>query len=298
MNMILDEALRARVRNVESMPAMPAILGPLLRCLDLPPDQIELEKVAELIGCDKSIAAQCLRIANSGLYYRRKPTETIRGAVITLGSRRLRDVLWCSFLTQLCPEGQWPIDPITFWEHSFGCALVSQQLAKKLALPQLEQVYLCGLLHDIGELVNATLLPEEFRTAAAMALARGVSLFDAEKEVLGFTHCDTGKLLGEYWGLSADVQNVIQFHHTPELAQGATALVALVHLCDLLCRLRGMGYGYEELSEVEFHESPAWTLLEREVPRLDRLDVVRFTLELDADADDIRALVANAFQGQ
>jgi HD-like signal output (HDOD) protein len=131
-----------------------------------------------------------------------------------------------------------------------------------------------------------------------MALARGDSLFDAEREVLGFTHCDTGKLLGEYWGLSADVQNVIQFHHTPELAQAPAALVALVHLCDLLCRLRGMGYGYEELREVDFHESPAWSLLEKAVPHLDRLDVVRCTLELDAEADEIRALVANAFQAQ
>lgn len=133
---------------------------------------------------------------------------------------------------------------------------------------------------------------------------RAIELTPKEFSLLEFLMRNTGQqvtraqIIEHVWNLSHDTQNVIQFHHTPELAQGATALVALVHLCDLLCRLRGMGYGYEELSEVEFHESPAWTLLEREVPRLDRLDVVRFTLELDADADDIRALVANAFQGQ
>ena len=297
MTAAVNEALRARVRNLEGMPAMPAILAPLLRCLELPADQIEIEKVVELISCDKSIAAQCLRLANSALFSRHSKIETIRGAVITLGARRLRDLLWSSFLMRMSPEkGQWPINPLRFWEHSFACALVSQQLAKKVALPGLERVYLCGLLHDIGELVNATLLPAEFRSAAEFAIRKSVPLFEAEKEVLGFTHCDTGKMLGEYWNLSPDVQDVIEFHHNPEQAEAPGALVALVNLSDLLCRLRGMGYGYDELREIRFQEVPAWSLLGRAVPLLEHFDVARFTMELDAEAEEIRELVAAAFK--
>jgi hypothetical protein len=44
MNATVEEALRSRVKNLEAMPAMPAVLGPLMRCLDLPPEQIEVEK--------------------------------------------------------------------------------------------------------------------------------------------------------------------------------------------------------------------------------------------------------------
>jgi HD-like signal output (HDOD) protein len=297
MNTTVNEALRARVKNLEAMPVMPAILGPLLRCLELPPDQIEVEKVVELISYDKSIAAQCLRMANSALFSRRTSIETIRGAVVALGATRLRDLLWSSFLIRMSPQkGQWPIDPAAFWEHSFGCALVSQQLAKKVALPELEKVYLCGLLHDLGELVNATLLPEEFRSAAEYAMRQNIPLIEAEKEVLGFTHCDTGKLLGEYWNLPADVQNVIEFHHAPEQAPLPAVLVALVNLSDLLCRLRGMGYGYDELREVDFQEAPGWALLGKVVPQLERFDVARFTMELDAEAEEIHELVAGAFQ--
>lgn len=296
MNSTLEETLRTRVRNLESMPAMPAILGPLLRCLELPPDQIEVEKVTELISTDKSIAAQCLRMANSALFSHRVSIETVRGAVVTLGARRLRDILWSSFLIRLSPHCNWAINPTTFWEHSFGCALVSQQLAKKITLPEVEKVYLCGLLHDIGELVNATLLPDEFRAAVETAVQQSLSLFEAEKAVLGFTHCDTGKLLGDYWNLSPDVQNVIQFHHTPELAPQPNGIVALVHLSDLLCRLRGMGYGYEELREFDFQDAPAWALLQKSAPNLERFDIARFTMELDAEAEEIRSLVAAAFQ--
>jgi HD-like signal output (HDOD) protein len=295
MNSIVESTLRSRVKNLEAMPAMPAALGPLLRCLELPPDQIEIEKVTELVSCDESIAAQCLRMANSSLFSRRASIETIRGAVISLGARRLRDILWSTYFIRLAPKGRWPLNPTAFWEHSFGCALVSQQIAEKILLPEPEKVYLCGLLHDLGEVVNATLLPDEFNSAAEFAVDNNISLFEAERENLGFTHCDTGKLLADYWNLSPDVQNVIEFHHSPELTPGPAGLVALVNLSDLLCRLRGMGYGYDELREIDFREAPAWTLLQQSVPRLEIFDIARFVLELDIEADEIRSLVASAF---
>ena len=91
-NVAVDDALRARVKNLEAMPTMPAIMGPLLRTLELPAEQIEVDKIAELISCDNSIAAQRLRMANSPLFGRYKAVESIRAAVIALGARRLRDV--------------------------------------------------------------------------------------------------------------------------------------------------------------------------------------------------------------
>jgi putative nucleotidyltransferase with HDIG domain len=249
-----------------------------------------------MISHDKSIAAQCLRVANSALFSRQKAIESIRGAVVSLGVKRLRDILWTTFLMHLAPKGEWPLNPAAFWEHSFGTALVSQQLAKRIALPDTDKAYLCGLLHDIGELVNATLLPDEFRATTAFAVAQNIPLFDAERQTLGFTHCETGKMLAEYWSLPEDVNRVIEFHHAPEQAPSPATLPALVNLADLLCRLRGMGYGYDEMLEIDFHEAPAWGLLQKAVPQIEGLDIARFTLELDAEAEEIRLLVAASFQ--
>lgn len=292
----VEEALRGRIRNLDAMPSIPAVLAPLLRCLELPPDQIELEKLTELISCDKSITAQCLRMANSPLFAPGRRVETIRGAVVALGSRRLRDILWSSFLVRMAPKTDWLVNPAAFWEHSFGCAIVTQQLARKVGWHDPERAYLCGLLHDIGELVYATLLPEEFRAAVNAANERNISLYQAEQELFGFTHADTGGLLADYWSLPTDVQKVIEFHHTPELAPQPVVLSALVHLSDLLCRMQGMGYGFEELMEVDFADSSAWRLLREELPKIGSVDVARFTLELDAEAEEVRRLVSSVFQ--
>jgi putative nucleotidyltransferase with HDIG domain len=290
------DVLRSRVKNLDTMPALPAVLSPLMRFLELPPEQVEVEKVSELILHDESLVAQCLRMANSALFSRQKAIESIRGAVVSLGVQRLRDIVWTTLLMRLAPTSKWPLNPAAFWEHSFGTALVSQQLAKKIALPDPEKAYLCGLLHDVGEIVHATLLPDDFRSAAAFAVQHNISLLDAEKQTLGFTHCETGKMLADYWKLPPDVSSVIEFHHAPEQASTPAVLPALVNLADLLCRLRGMGYGYDEMLEIDFHEAPAWFLLQKAVPALEGLDVARSTLELDADAEEIRLLVASCFQ--
>ena len=266
-----DEYYRRRSASVASTKSgidarHACCFGPLMHCLELPPEQIELEKLTELVSHDKSIVAQCLRMANSALFSRQKAIESIRGAVVSLGVKRLRDILWTTHLMRLAPKNAWPHESSLVLGTLFGTALVSQQLAKKIALPDTDKAYLCGLLHDIGELVNATLIPDEFRATAALAVAQNISLFEAEKQTLGFTHCETGKMLAEYWNLPADVSSVIEFHHAPEQASTPGTLPALVNLADLLCRFRGMGYGYDEMLEIDFIEAPAWFLLQKAVP--------------------------------
>ena len=64
------DRLRSRIVNIDAMPAIPVILRPLLRCLDQPVEQVDVDRIVELVSYDKSIAAQCVRMANSALFMR------------------------------------------------------------------------------------------------------------------------------------------------------------------------------------------------------------------------------------
>jgi hypothetical protein len=68
-----------------------------------------------------------------------------------------------------------------------------------------------------------------------------------------------------------------------------------VHLGDLLCRLRGLGYGYEEWRAIDLAADPAWAELARHCPKLATIDLARFTLDLDADVVRITKLVDTIF---
>lgn len=82
---------------------------------------------------------------------------------------------------------------------------------------------------------------------------------------MGFTHCETGQALAEKWKLASDLTEVISHHHKIEQsAEPTKPLVALVHLSDLLCRMRDLGYGYYERHKVDLISDPAWSILAKE----------------------------------
>ncbi len=116
----------------------------------------------------------------------------------------------------------------------------------------------------------------------AQAVQSGRPLDEQEKETLGFTHCESGVILGKTWQLPDAICGVIGWHHDIEHAPSGNPLIALVHLGDLLCRLRGLGYGYEEWRAIDLAADPAWTVLARHCPKLANIDLARFTLDMDA----------------
>ena len=295
MTMETLDRLRSRITSIDSMPTIPVILRPLLHCLDQPVEQIDITRIVELISYDKSIAAQCVRMANSALFGRNKPVESVRTAVMNLGMWRVRDLLFSNSLTQVIPANRWIVEPAVFWRHSLGVALVCRKFAEILGYPDTEKAYLAGLLHDIGILVNSMVAPEEFRATFEKATREQIPLNEAELATLGFTHCDSGRVLGEAWKITPELIQAIELHHDIGDPERGGPLVAIAHLSDLLCRLRDLGYGYYEPRQVDFANEPGWLYLMMQFPNLADLDLARFTFMLDEYAKEVEELVSTVF---
>src|SRR5262249_52888630 len=103
------------------------------------------------------------------------------------------------------------------------------------------------------------------------------------------------RALGENWNLSHELIQVIAYHHAPEAAETSRGLVALVHLSDLLCRMRGLDYGHYERSKVDLVANPAWEVVREAHHALQDMDLARFTFELDEDVKEIYELVSTIF---
>ena len=154
---------------------------------------------------------------------------------------------------------------------------------------------MAGLMHDIGFMVNCLVFSKEFAPVMERACQEGIPLDEVEQATMGFTHCETGRALAEKWKLADEIIEVIAHHHALEDSQKGQPLVALVHLSDLLCRMRGLGYGYYERHKVDLIADPAWAILLQEYRDLEGVDLARFTFELDEAVEDIHALVSTVF---
>lgn len=286
------EILGNQLQGLDKMPTIPVILYPLLRYLEQPLDQLDLQEIVNLISQDESLASQCLHMANSPLFGVWQPVDSIRSAIALLGLQRMRDIATSCSLLKLLPGAAEAVNPKVFWEHSLACALVCRQFAHRIGFADSGKAYLGGLLHDLGIVAHLWIIPKQFQSAYELARIQGMPLHEAELITLGVTHCDTGKMVAERWRLTADLVAVLGCHHLPSTATARRDLVALVSLSDLLCRMSGMGHGYVERRQVNFTEEPAFAILLEECPSLKTFDWARFTFELESYMEEVYRLVA------
>jgi putative nucleotidyltransferase with HDIG domain len=286
-----QESLVRKLEAMHEMPTLPVALIPLLHYMEQPVDQLDLQQIVDLISQDKSLAAQCLYMANSPLFGRSQPAATIRDAVVALGFQRMRDIAVSCSVLSLSPKEQSGIDPIVFWEHSLGCALMCRQFARGIGFADLNKAYLCGLLHDIGIVAHLWIIPKEFAEVMDFARREGIPLHEAEGSILGVNHAETGSKVASHWHLPPELCEVIAYHHAPLSATSNRDVVALVSLTDMLCRMSGLGHGIIEKRQVDFLDEPGFALLLQECPTLQTFDWARFTFELEGYLEEVHRLV-------
>lgn len=284
------ESLLRKLRGVNQVPDLPIVLEPLLTYLQQPVDSMQVAEVVRLISRDKALTAQCLHLANSPLFGRWQPVDTVHGAVVALGLRRMREIATSCCLLNLTPRAS-KLDPVVFWEHALGCALVSRHLARAVGFADPEKAYLAGLLHDFGILMHLWLAPREFQEAWEKARAAHIPLQDAEEEVLGVGHSETGRMLAERWRFGDPLVAAIGGHHDVAKVTAHRSLVAIVALSDVLCRMGGLNHGYSEERQVDMVEEPAFAVLSEEFPAIHTLDWERLTFELDTFVVEVHQLV-------
>jgi two-component system copper resistance phosphate regulon response regulator CusR len=107
------------------------------------------------------------------IFGRWQKVDSLRGAIVGLGFQRVSDIaLSCGVLNMMPKDSG--IDPVAFWEHSLGCALVCRHFARKISHPDPSKAYLAGLLHDLGIIVNLLVVPKEFGAAFNLARKEGI----------------------------------------------------------------------------------------------------------------------------
>jgi HD-like signal output (HDOD) protein len=295
VNSVTYDILTQRIKQLGNLPAMPSVLATLCEALSQRACKVDFEHVVANISFDKSLTAQCLRLANSALFRQRGEVATVREAVLALGLWRIRDLAFCCSLPLMFASFRSPIPKETFWRHALGTAVLAQQLAMELCPKTHQQAYLAGLLHDIGILINAILFPEDYRDVLEQAI-RNKSLIEAEElSILGFTHAECGRILAELWRLPVEISDAIEFHTRPGLQHTPSSDALLVQIADNFCWRHGLGYGYAlEMNNLE-QIADLWSALGKYIPKARNYSEERYGALLEAGMAKALALADHVF---
>lgn len=283
------------IRDVTNLPTIPEITTKVASLLDNP--DVELEEVADMILTDQVMAARVIKIVNSPLFNPLHQIKSLKRALIYLGFRRIREIALTCSIIKAFEGGSSVFDIKTFWQHSFGVGIVSKIIAQRIRYPEVEKAYICGIVHDIGEVFLSNYMKEDFEKIVELLKGTSHSFIDAEKLWLGTTHCEIGLCIARKWNFPLDYCDVIAHHHSPENATVDPKLVAIVNLADLFCSVRQLDYGGRTWVSFNLAEEKSWEILRNSSSSFSDLDVERFCFELDERVPEITDLVKSIFEG-
>jgi len=203
------------------------------------------KELQEIIEADPPFVARLLRMANSPYFGSPRQISGIREAIIWIGFDALRELA----ITQKVCEIFRPHQPYhgysrqEVWKHSVAVGITSKLLARYEFGEYGNIIYVCGLLHDIGLILEDQFLPEKFREILMRfdLGKRDISYY--EQKSLGFGHAYLGKILTEYWNLPELIPVVIGSHHQPEAVPPEYyERAVIVHLADYFVQQYGLGF--------------------------------------------------------
>lgn len=204
-----------RVLNrIHDIPSLPIVVEKLLDVISDPTS--DARSLGREIAVDQGLSMKILKLVNSAFYGFSKQISSIQHAVALLGFNTVRQVALGASILDLF--GTWGEEEgfslEKFWVHSFACACCAKKISEMVRIPKGDDIFIVGLLHDIGKLIEYQHLTEEFREIIRIADKNdSKSFLEAEEEVLGTTHVWIGEKICEKWSFPPVFSECIKYHH-------------------------------------------------------------------------------------
>jgi HD-like signal output (HDOD) protein len=258
-----DERFAGVTRRITRLPVLPRNMRALLSLLELP--EVRVEQIDGEIRKDLSLSTEILKIANSGYYGASTPIATTSQAIVLLGFTAVRSIALSATAGALLQRAGF----VGLFEHSLGCARAALVLGKVLAVPQAEELYTAGLLHDVGKVILVAHLPAEYATVSSLLTTERLVFAEAEERVLGFNHAELGGWFLGRWELPDTIVRPVAEHHRFDPTSAHAHHCAVLHLADVLIRAEGVGWAGDAL--VPAVDPAALQLLQLDVPDIEPL---------------------------
>ncbi len=194
------------------IPTLPEVYYDFKEAMEDPDGSFD--EISEIISIDTGLSLRLLKIVNSAFYAFPSQIETISHAISVVGLEQLNNLVLSTVVIDRfknIPDSV--INMESFWKHSIACGLAARTIASLRKEVNTERFFVAGMLHDIGRLVLALSAPFSILSVFMRCKAEEISLNEAEKAILGFSHTDVGQRLLKDWKLPVFHQKVVGNHH-------------------------------------------------------------------------------------
>ncbi len=230
------EKLQSVVSRLGTLPSLPSLYFKIMK--ELGAEDPSIDRVALTIAEDAGMTARILQIVNSAVLGLARKIGNPFEAVQYLGFNTVRSLVLSAHIFA-CFERKkfkgFSVDRL--WNHSLRTGAIARLIvqSQQSESAMIEDAYTAGLLHDLGKLMLADNLPDEFQKALTLSAERKIPPHEAEFAVFGTTHAGVAAYLLGLWGLSASIVEAVAFHHAPQNSEPQTfGPLTAVHAADVI----------------------------------------------------------------
>lgn len=241
----LQERTRREILHKSDLiPPLPDVVVRVIALLNQ--GDIEPEDLEKHLMYDQVLVAKMLGLVNSPFYGMNRKINSIRDGVMVMGFRGLRSLILATstadyLMSDFACYGH---SPRGLWQHSLAVAASAKALGKLVGLDAeaQEELFIAGLLHDIGKMLVAPYLQER-----NIRFVSGPNeMIKVEQDTIGIDHAEAGALVAAKWNLSTLVQELLRNHHGAEgMPEDSKTYLAILKISNALAHESMAGYREE-----------------------------------------------------
>lgn len=188
------------------------------------------QELYNLISHDQALAERVIILANSAMFGHSRDVKSIKHAVLFLGYDNIKSIALAMAVMDIFPAHT-SFKIKNLWIHGYEVAYISAAISDIVSMAAPSEVFLCGLLHDIGRVILYRKDNDKF-----FEIGTSDDMFDKEIEMFGCTHAEAGAWYAEYAGMPEDIVLSIRHHHHPSKTRGNKLGVSIVSIAEALSR--------------------------------------------------------------
>ena len=258
----MPKDIKQVIEKIDKIPTLPLVVTKLTDLIRNP--RTSATDVQNVINKDPALSARVLKLVNSSFYGFSERISSVSHAIVILGFNTIKNIALTASVFDVFGKDNGgaddQFDREAFWLHSIAVAGTSRLIAKHFRLQNLEDIFVAGLLHDIGKIILDQYAHDQYEKVIQLVREKDMLIVEAEMQVLDLTHAQVGAWLATRWKLPQALVQMIGLHHKPELGNDLAKPVFTIHLADIFVRAMGIGSGGD--SKIPKVSRQAWNDLE------------------------------------
>jgi len=199
----------------------------------------------DIVELDPPLTSKVLRVANSAYYALQKKVKSIEQAAILIGFDAIKELALSLKVGEIfgSKDSVEGYTRASLWKHSIAVGLLSRMIYRREFREKGENIYIAGLLHEIGIIVEDQFLHNDFNKILHKAKAEKKNLSEAEYEILGYHHAELGKAITGHWNFPREIIMGIGYHHNPtQVPPEFSKIASTLYIANYLCQKKCVGY--------------------------------------------------------